>query len=45
MLASGQKDGALALYKEIANEDKGGPGAVARLRQGWALARIARTFA
>jgi len=38
MLASGQRDGALALYKEIANEDKGGPGAVARLRQGWALA-------
>lgn len=38
MLASGQRDGALALYKEIADEDKGGPGAVARLRQGWALA-------
>jgi hypothetical protein len=38
MLASGQRDNALALYKEIATEDKGGPGAVARLRQGWALA-------
>ena len=41
MLASGQRDGALALYKEIADEDKGGIGAVARLRQAWALADTA----
>ena len=38
MLASGQRDGALAIYREIADEDKGGTGAVARLRLGWALA-------
>jgi len=38
MLASGQKDGALAIYKDIAAENKGGPGAVARLRQAWAIA-------
>jgi hypothetical protein len=38
MLVSGQKDGAIALYKEIADEDKGGIGAVARLRAGWAMA-------
>ena len=37
MLASGQKDSALAIYKDIAAEDKGGPGAVARLRQAWAI--------
>jgi hypothetical protein len=37
MLASGQRDTAVALYKEIANEDKGGIGAVARLRAGWAI--------
>ena len=38
LLASGQRDAALAIYKEIADEDKGGIGAVARLRQAWALA-------
>ena len=38
MLASGQRDGAIALYKEIADQHKGGIGAVARLRQAWALA-------
>ena len=38
MLASGQRDGAIALYKEITEQDKGGTGAVARLRQAWALA-------
>ncbi len=38
MLASGQKDGAITLYKQIANADQGGIGAVARLRAGWALA-------
>ena len=41
MLASGQRESAIALYKEIANEDKGGVGAVARLREGWALADTA----
>jgi len=41
MLASGQRDGALALYKEIMDQDKGGIGAVARLRQAWALADTA----
>jgi hypothetical protein len=38
MLASGQRDGAIAIYKEIADQDKGGIGAVARLRLGWAMA-------
>lgn len=38
MLASGQRDGAIALYRDIADQDKGGTGAVARLRLGWALA-------
>jgi hypothetical protein len=37
MLASGQRETAVALYKEIAGEDKGGIGAVARLRAGWAI--------
>jgi hypothetical protein len=37
LMASGQKDSALALYKEIADQDKGSTGAVARLRQGWAI--------
>ena len=41
MLASGQKESAIALYKEIADEDKGGVGAVARLRAGWALSNSA----
>ncbi len=36
MLASGQRDTAVALYKDIANEDKGGIGAVARMRAAWA---------
>jgi hypothetical protein len=38
LLVTGQKDQAIALYKEIADEDKGGAGAVARLREAWALA-------
>jgi len=38
MLASGQNEAALAIYKEIADEDKSGVGAVARLREAWALA-------
>ena len=38
MLAMGQKESAIALFKEIANEDKGGTGAVARLRAAWAMA-------
>lgn len=42
MLASGQRDGAIALYKEIADEDKGATGAVARLREAWALVDTAR---
>jgi hypothetical protein len=37
MLAGGQRETAVALYKEIASEDKGGIGAVARLRAGWAI--------
>ena len=41
MLASGQRDGAIALYKEITDQDKGGTGAVARLREAWALADTA----
>jgi hypothetical protein len=38
LLATGQRDEAIALYKQIADEDKGGAGAVARLREAWALA-------
>jgi hypothetical protein len=38
MLASGQRDSALALYKEITEQEKGGTGAVARLRLAWAEA-------
>lgn len=38
MLAAGQRETAVALYKEIADEDKGGIGAVARLRAAWATA-------
>jgi hypothetical protein len=38
LLASGQRDEALALYKQIADEDKGSVGASARLREAWALA-------
>ena len=37
MLAAGQNDTAIALYKEIANQDKGAIGAAARLRAGWAM--------
>jgi len=37
MLASGQRDGAIALYKQIAKEDSGAIGSVARLRAAWAL--------
>jgi hypothetical protein len=36
MLAAGQRDSAIALFREIAEEDKGPTGAVARLREGWA---------
>ena len=38
LLASGQQDEAIALYKQIADEDKGSIGASARLREAWALA-------
>ena len=41
MLAAGQHDTAVALYKEIANEDQGGIGTVARLRAGWATVETA----
>jgi hypothetical protein len=38
MLASGQGPGAIDLYKQIAKDDSGIVGAVARLRAAWALA-------
>jgi len=38
MLAAGQGETAIALYKEIANEDTGSVGQVARARAGWAMA-------
>ena len=38
MLAAGQRQTAIDLYKEIANGDKGGVGSVARLRAAWAMA-------
>jgi len=38
MLASGQGPGAIDLYKQIAKDDNGIIGAVARLRAAWALA-------
>lgn len=41
MLAAGQRESAIALYKEIAEEDKGSVGAVARVRAGWAMADTA----
>ena len=41
MLVSGQRDGAIDLYKQIAKEDSGLVGSVARLRAGWALAENA----
>jgi hypothetical protein len=41
MLASGQRDTAIALYKDIADKDKGAIGASARLRAAWAMADTA----
>ena len=41
MLAGGQRETAVAVYKEIADQDKGGIGAVARIRAGWATADTA----
>jgi hypothetical protein len=41
MLASGQQGNAIDLYKQIAKDDSGPIGAVARLRAGWALAESA----
>jgi hypothetical protein len=41
MLASGQRADAIELYKQIAKEDSGLVGSVARLRAGWALAENA----
>ena len=41
MLASGQRDGAIALYKQIAKDDSGMIGSVARLRAAWALSETA----
>jgi len=38
MLAAGQRQTAIDLYKEIANDDKSGVGSMARLRAGWAMA-------
>ncbi len=38
MFVSGQQAGAIDLYKQIAKEDNGAIGAVARLRAGWAMA-------
>ena len=41
MFASGQRDGAIDLYKQIAKDDSGPVGSVARLRAGWGLAETA----
>ncbi len=41
MLVSGQRDGAIDLYKQIAKDDSGLIGSVARLRAGWAIAENA----
>ena len=41
MLASGQRDGAIELYKQIAKDDSGPIGSVARLRAGWILVESA----
>lgn len=41
MLAAGQRESAITLYKEIATEDQGSVGAVARIRAGWAMADTA----
>ena len=41
MFASGQRDGAVDLYKQIAKDDSGTIGSVARIRAAWALAETA----
>jgi len=41
MLAAGQRESAVALYEEIAGQDKGSIGQLARVRAGWAMADIA----
>jgi hypothetical protein len=41
MFASGQRGGAIDLYKQIAKDDSGPIGSVARLRAAWALAESA----
>ena len=41
MLLSGQRDGAIDLYKQLAKDDSGLVGSVARLRAAWALAENA----
>ncbi len=41
MYASGQRDGAIDLYKQIAKDDSGPIGSVARIRGAWALADTA----
>jgi hypothetical protein len=41
MLMSGQRDGAIDLYKQLAKDDSGAVGSVARLRAAWALAENA----
>jgi len=41
MFASGQRDGAIELYKQIAKDDSGLIGSVARLRAAWGLAESA----
>jgi hypothetical protein len=41
MFTSGQRDGAIALYKQIAKDDNGTIGSVARLRAAWAMADTA----
>ena len=41
MFASGQRGDAIDLYKQIAKDDSGVIGSVARLRAGWALAETA----
>ena len=41
MFASGQRDGAIDLYKQIAKDDSGLIGSVARLRAAWGLAESA----
>jgi hypothetical protein len=41
MFASGQRDGAIDLYKQIAKDDSGTIGSVARLRAAWAMSEAA----